>query len=199
MVDSELLGELKELLDKISRFEYEDQEDRRKVEKLMKCIKDAEETIERAESKKEGLQKRNELLRTTLENRRQTKREALEYWKDYGFDVAQLSKDGDSIQEYEFLYSKLSSNRKPRKQQTFIPVDGDNEPPNENDNVRCAVRLRLDENLQIVSQAPERLSTEQIEDLNSRLTPNCIGADGVVDYKLAMLMIRRDLIKSLSP
>lgn len=161
--------DLKSLLDSISRFEEEEREDRKKTEKLAQHIKAAEDLTVKAEAKRDALQKRVNFLRTTLDERRQIKRDALQYWKDYGFDVVEVPTQSEASKEYDFIFTNLG----------------------------CTLRLQfLDQTLKIISQQPDRLNQSQLDELNTRLTSNCVGQDGVVDYKLAMLMIRKDLNKT---
>lgn len=168
---AEFYQDLKMLLDSISRYEEEERDDRRKTDKLTQHIKAAEDMTEKAEVKKEALQKRVNFLRSSLEERRQIKKDALQYWKDFGFDVAEVSNTTEGRKEYDFIYT----------------------------NYPCTMRLRFHDNtLRIVSQQPEKLNQAQLDELNLRLTSNCINQDGTVDYKLAMLMIRKDLNKSHS-
>lgn len=167
-LDMKLFEDIRNLMEDAKKFEDHEREALRKIEKYNNCIKAAEETIAKAQLKKEVLQKRNEFLRNCLDELEERKVKALKYWEDFGIDVKQISNDDSDFQQYEFNYTKL----------------------------KCTVNLRHQNNrLEIVDQYPELLSTN---DLNDRLTKNCVNPSGQVDYKLAMLTIKKELVRSSS-
>lgn len=102
----------------------------------------------------------------TLELREEKRKEALKYWEEYGLEVEEEEKG-----RYKFIYTKLPLGQS------------------------CAITLRAGEQeLEILAQEPELFSKEKLDELNTRIKSNCVH-DNAIDYKLAMLMIKKDLMK----
>lgn len=186
-LDMVLFEEIDELMDNAIAYREEEKECQRKMEKYEKNIKVAEEMIEKAQMKKDALMKRNEFLRNCLEDRECARKRALKYWEDYGIDVKQLSTDADKFQHYEFNFTKL-------------PCKIVKQTRTEESTTSCVIGLKYHEGkLEIVEQIPEILQPDNLKALNMRLTTNCINQNAdLVDYKLAMLIMRKDLIKALA-
>lgn len=176
-LDIYIFEEIKDLMSKAKQYEQDEKECKRKVEKYNRSIEAAEEMIAKAQKKKEALVKRNEFLKDCLEKMEERKRQALRYWEDYGIEVKQVSTDEDSFQQYEFNYMKLP-----------MPTN------------QCSINIRYqDKRLEVVEQLPEILITDQLNELNARLTNNCVNArNGAVDYRLAMILIKKELVKKLT-
>lgn len=186
-LDVKLFDDIKQLMEKAKQFEEEEEKCKRKIEKYKQLNEVAEEMIAKAENKKAELIKRNEFLKTCLEQKEDKKRQALKYWEDYGISVRQISSEEDNFQQYEFIYSKLTDNKKVTKS-TGDTSGG-----------QCSINLRYqDKRLEIVEPIPECLTEEAVGALNSRLIDSCVNVDTpTVDYRLAMIMIKKELIKCL--
>lgn len=166
-LDSEVFQEIEEYILKIKQYEEETKEDKRRIEKLNVAIQLAQETVAKAVEKKDALIRKNLFLKTTLEEAAQRTNQALEYWKEYGLDIKEISEN-----QYEFIYTKL--------------------------NVSVGIK-HDDKQLTVVSQDPKVISPDALIELNSKLTNTCIQSDGKsVDYKLAMITIKKDLMKKHS-
>lgn len=159
----ELFQEIAENLDKIKNREAETKRDRLRIEKSNDAIKLALDTFSKAESKRDSLLKKNRFLKDTLEETANRTNQALNYWKEYGLDIKEISTN-----HYEFIYTKL--------------------------NVSVGVKFE-DRQLKVVSQDPEVLTSDTLTELNSRLTNTCVHSDGTNDYKLAMITIKKELMK----
>lgn len=180
-LDIEFFEEIATLLRKSKEYQTQEKECRRKIEKYEKSIQAAEEIIEKAKAKRDALMERNEFLKNCINDRECAQKRALKYWSDFGIEVEQL--DGEN--QYEFTFSKLPCNT--TRQETTT----------------CKVHLSYQDGvLEIVEQIPEFIGRDNLAELNRRLTENCItpGREktDLVDYKLAMLMIRKDLLKNLA-
>lgn len=164
------------LLDKNKANQEEEQKSKRKLDRYNQAIAEAEEAIAKAMTKREALLNNNTLLKQSLDKFAARKQEALEYWANYGLEITQMSKEQDNFQQYAFKFTKP-------------PAKGNS-----------TVNLRFQNSrLEIVEQMPNILSLEDLTELNKRLTECCVQEDDFVDYKLAMLMIRKALAKGLSP
>lgn len=166
-INFEILQEIHENLDKIKRYEEEIKEDKRRIEKANDAIRLAHEMVAKAEEKRNSLLRRNQVFKKNVEDTENRVKQALEYWKEYGIDIKEISTN-----HYEFIYTKL----------------------------KVSIGLKFDDKqLKVVSQDREVISPDSMNELNSRLTNNCVHADGTnVDYKLAMITIKKELMKNLS-
>lgn len=168
LLDAGICEEIKESLDKIKLYEEETKEDKRKIEKLNEVITQAKSTLAKADEKKASLLKMNLCLKNRLEELDQRTKQALDYWKVFGLDVKEVAEN-----HYEFIYTKL-----PRE---------------------VTIGLKTSDNqLAVVSQNPELIDKESLTNLNNRLTADCVKSDNSIDYKRAMLMIKKTLLSKIS-
>lgn len=174
--DLGLFKEIKHFIDQIKAFKAEEEEDRRKVNKIGKYLEAAEEVIAKGVQKVEAMKKHNETLTVTLENANIRTEKSLDYWRNYGLDVREIGTN-----HYEFIFTKLTKSSQ--------GADG---------GMKCAVGIKYhDKKLEIVSQEPEILTAEQIVELNNRMSTNCVKDEGSVDYRSAMVMIKKELASGL--
>lgn len=165
-LDPEFFEDLENLLRKTERLAEEEREDRIKINKLNQSIAQAREVLAKADVKRDVLVKKNLALKSALDDMNRRISESSEYWSKYGFDARRASDEDD---DFEFVYSKLKG-----------------------DDWTCKLRVKQ---LKIVEQDPEVFDSEALEALNEKLNRNCLNQDGVVDYKSAMIIIRKALIK----
>lgn len=189
----QLLEEIAGLLEEQKKYRKEKDKDLSRVEKLKQCNEKAHETISKAEKNLERLTKGNEYLKGALENANERTSKAMEYWKQYGFDVKELPNsqvDGKEFANYQFIFSKSVIDSK---------VGGNlTSSGKENSNGHYVIGVKVSaEKFLISSQQPTVFNQEQLDELDVKLTETCIDA-GKVDYKLAMMNIKRSLIKSRS-
>lgn len=163
-----LFDEISDMLQSIKSAKNQEDECLRKVDKIDRMLDEAKLSIARGKEALETLKRRNEFLQDKLDQREARVRQAIQYWKDYGFDVKQLSNEWDPFEQYEFIYTRLS----------------------------CSVQLKHENRkLEIVNQMPEVIVSDLLTELNGRLTASCVQDNGQVDYKLAMIMIKKVLTK----
>jgi len=198
-IDKSIFSDIAELSDRLRSYKKEEEDAKRKLEKYDKSIAATMEMIERAQAKMDALVKRNEFLINRLEERESGIRRALKYWKDYGIDVRKISADDDEYEQYDFMYSKLPHGAQGPTPNTETTAN-QGKPQSEGSGSTCVIGLRYEDGkLEIVEQNPEIIQPDELKIMNNRLTENCLGAKaGIVDYKLAMIMIRKDLIKALA-
>mgnify|MGYP000882207343 CR=1 FL=1 len=148
-------------------------QDVKHLDKLRRHIESASSVISKGEAKLEALMRQNQMLKTKLDSQRQRRSQSLEYWKDYGLEVRSVPTDEANVELYEFVYKNLRPG------------------------TDCLVGIRVGgepKQILIYSQnPPDLLSEKQLSDINSRLSTSCIGSDGNVEYKLAMILIRKEL------
>lgn len=175
-LELDIFEQIKEYLNKIKTQEGSKSKDERRIDRASKNIGAAKEMISKAVEKCDLIQRKKDFLRDKLDKLEARKAEALKYWQDYGFDVRQTSKPDHDFELYEFIYTKL------REQELVQPIT-------------IGVKLQ-DKKLQIVSRVPEEaLSDVDIESLNDKLINYHHPKDKHVDFKLAMITIRKVLIK----
>lgn len=176
-LDIGIFKDIADLLENDRKLDEDEKKFLRKIEKYEKNIEQAQEMIHKAQQKKEELLKRNLFLKECLANKESARREALKYWDNFGIQVKQLTAETDDHEEYEFSYTKLKDS---------TPTTS------------CVVGLRFqDGKLDIFEQVPEILTSENMKELCTRINDSCIRSNSI-DYRLAMLKIRKDLIKALS-
>ena len=209
-LDLSFLGEIKEMFDKAKLYQQEEEACKRKIEQVEQGLEVAKDMLSKAQAKRDALVQRNEFLMGRLESRNERVKKAVQYWKNYGLDVKQVSNKSDPFEEYEFKFTKLPQKR---VEKTMSAPTQDQQQPSSSSTTStnnvlhqqqksntCSVSLKhQDKTLEISQLTPEILTPEDLSELNTRLTANCVNPDnGLVDYKLAMIMIRKDLIRSLN-
>lgn len=175
-LDAAAFNEIVELSDKKRRLEIESNENKEKISKLQSIIEAADETIEKAQSKRDQLARKKANLQQSLSSVEQRQKEALDYWNNhYGLNVRQLSSDTDGFEQYEFIYTNLRSE------------------------TSHSVILKIQEKrFEIVGQSPEVLSADKLTELSSLMTNECIHSEtGQIDYRLAVKLIKKELVNAL--
>lgn len=146
---------------------------------MSKGIEQAHEIVVKGEDKIETLLRRNASLKAALEDAQQRIANSVAYWKDFGFDVTKVSKDGDNFEEYDYIYYKLGGDQQPATDDTQEP--------------KYTIGLKFHEKqLEIVRQNPEILDSEALTALNEKLSKT-------VDYKSAMILIKKTLTSCDNP
>lgn len=204
LLDSDLFDEIIESLDKISQLKLEADENERKIAKLKTYIERADEMIEFAQGKRDQLNKKRTNLQQTLSSIEVRQREALEYWNNYyGLDIRQVSSDTDQFQQFEFIYKKLPSRIAQSEEENSLNDPNKHAPTNRDScgKTECSINLRIqDKKFEIVAQSPEILSADKLNELGSLMSSECIHSEtGHIDYRLAMKMIKKELVKALDP
>lgn len=152
---------------------------KRKLEKLKTTSEQATESIARCTEKIDYCQRRNESLKKTIADEESRRHESLKYWHDMGLDIKEATKetDKDEGEKYEFIYTKLH--------------------PQQTSPFKVVLSFK-DRQLNIVSLSPENImNQEQLDHLRSTLTSTNVSPSGNVNWRQAMLAIRRILTKNL--
>lgn len=184
LLNMSLFEQTTEYIDKAKMWHKGEVQDIHKAEALRKGIEAAQQTIAKAEEKREALLKKRALLKTSLEHMKSRQIQALEYWQDYGLDIKQITTEQEDCERYEFIYSKL-----PDKSQDQASSQGS----------ACTVCIEhRANNLHVVSLDPILIDDEQLSMLNSKLTHQCVELSGKVNYKSAMILIKKTLIENMS-
>lgn len=215
IIKREIFDDIVKLFERAKLYKRETAEAKKDVEKLDEALNKASEVLTQAEEKKEALIKRNRFLEGKLLEREKNIQAAVDYWRDYGLDVKQVHQKGDPYEQYEFIFTNLNRRRKNKKSigslepaaQTSNPQQSDQgDQPQASENTAstpqqqralCSVFLRYqDKKLELVGQDPDILSTESLTLLNEKLTHHCVNqTDGHVNWRSAMTLIRKDLMK----
>lgn len=201
-LDVPFFEEIGENIRTAERLEKEEKELRRKIEKLRIANEKGEEIIKKGKEKIEALRKQRDFLQSCVDKKDERIRNAVQYWEDYGLAVEQVSLESDPFEYYNFIFSKLP----PKKAAVVLNgQSGDcNTTARLNQSLKtsttCTIGLKhFEKRLEVVEQSPEVINPEALKLLNERLTGGqCLNKDNDhVDWKLAMLMIKGDLIKAL--
>lgn len=201
-LDENLFDDILDLINKKDKLEREHNENIKKNEKLQLHINAAKEAVSKAEEKRTALIDIIEKLKDRIDKKQQTINESLQYWRDkYGIDVKQISTDEDNFKIYEFQYSKLPKSKRIQLQQSENnDTDTLSNDDNSSEQFNYKISLKHHENkLTIVGQEPELIKAEEIEEFNNELTQSCISLSdnsSIVDYKLAVLKIKKVILKS---
>lgn len=175
-LDLAIIKEINDAQEKTKKLQDEERDYRRKIEKLTNVVLAATEILKKAEDKRQQLLNRKDALQKVLDTKKQKRLEALNYWNNYGLEIKQISTDEDKFKHYDFIFTDPS---KRQTQNKYI----------------IGVKFH-DGKLEIISQSPNEIfSADIVDKLNKLLNDRCVGS-GEVDYKLVMLTIKRELIKS---
>jgi myosin heavy subunit len=210
--DIGLLDEICDLIEQIEQCEKDESDAKKAVEQLDRAVRASEDVLSKAEEKKEALIKKNRLLESRLDERNRNIKTAVDYWREYGVDVKQFHQDGDPFEQYEMIFANLDRRRRHKKstgssQTTSEQHDNpgqdnpgqqqesDTTPASKHKQAACSVSLKYyDKRLEVVGQMPEILLN--VSSLNEKLTHQCVNqANGHVNYKSAMALIRQELIR----